>query len=124
MQVAAMQQQVRRAVSLLGLGAEAELEQMLARVPYAVGPGRRLEADLAQQRLQPERAQHPHGIGAHLNTGADPQELFRLLVDRNLCALPSQERGDREPADSRADDCKARFCAQGGPPIQRACRMG
>jgi len=59
----------------------------------------------------PERAQQPPRIGAHLNAGADPQELLRLLVDRDLGALPSQQRADREPADPGAHDGVARFGA-------------
>src|SRR5437867_3389407 len=55
MQVAAMQEQIGRPVSALGADAEGELEQMLAAVPYAVGPGRRLEGKLSQQRFEAAR---------------------------------------------------------------------
>jgi hypothetical protein len=50
-QVAPMQEQIGRAVALLGIR-EIEIRQMLARVPYTVGPGRRLEGAGAQVLLQ------------------------------------------------------------------------
>ncbi len=127
-QIAAVHQEIGRAVPLLRLGAEGQLGQVLAGVPHAGSPRARLEGLPAQLRLEPERAQHAHGVRAHLDAGADALELLGLLVDPHVGALPRQEAGQRQPADAGADDCNARLRAHLNPsgmrhsPLTRAAR--
>ena len=80
-QVAAMHEQIRRAVFRLGVGAERKLVFHRAGVPFAVGPGARLERAGADALFQADAAQHPHRVGAHLDAGAEPHEFRRLLID-------------------------------------------
>ncbi len=76
-----MHKEIRRAVFRLGVGAERQLVFHCARIPLAVGPGARLERAGADARLEADAAQHPHCVWAHLDAGAEPHELRRLLVD-------------------------------------------
>ena len=67
----------------------------------------------AQPGLEPQPAQHVHGVAADLDAGAQARELPRLLVDRDLAAGGlRQRRRRREPAHAGADDgdMKPGFC--------------
>ncbi len=130
-QIAAVHQQIGRAVSCLGVLPESQLEKILAAVPDAIGPRRRLEGEPAQQGLQSERAQDVHGVGAHLDAGAEALELLRLLVELHLGTLARQERRQRQSADAGADDGKARpvihgsdlrLRARGDAPVRKTAR--
>ncbi len=127
-QVAAVHEQVGRAVFRLGVGAERQFVGESAGVPVAVGPGARLERSRPDARLKPDPAQHAHGVWAHLDAGAEPNEAGRLLVDLGLDAAPMQRRGEREPAHSGADDCKRRChdarMRWAGRGVYRLRRMG
>ena len=90
--IAAVHQEIRRAVFRLGVGAERQLVFHGAAVPLPVGPGLRLERPRADARLQADAAQHPHGIGRHLDAGAEPREARRLLVDTDRKAALMQAR--------------------------------
>ncbi len=103
-QIAAMRQQIGRAEFLLGTFAENHIEFDFAGAPVAVVPGARIEGLRAQPCLQPEPAQHLHGVAADLDAGADPRELRGLLVDGDVNADPPQRRGSREPTHAGADD--------------------
>ena len=75
MKVAAVAEQIGRAVLLFGRLAEDHVEADLAGVVFPVVPGARIERTGAHQRLEAEAAQHLHGIAADLNAGAEPGEL-------------------------------------------------
>ena len=106
--VAAMGQQIRRAVLRLGRGAEHHVEQDLAGLPVPVVPRARIEGLGAQHRFQPQAAQHMHGVAADLDAGAQPRELPRLLVDGDGEALLAERRrGGQSPhAGARDGDVK------------------
>ena len=70
MQIAAMRQQIGRAELLLGALAKNHVELDFAGAPVAVVPGARIERLRAQSRLQPQPAQHLHGVAADLDAGA------------------------------------------------------
>ncbi len=99
-QIAAMHEEVGRAVARLGLGAECQLGQVLAGIPHAGGPGAGLEGLPFQLRLQPERAQHAHRVGAHLDAGADALEL----------PAPARRSSRWRPAAPAARPAPARRC--------------
>src|SRR5262249_46281916 len=69
-----------------------------------IAPGPRLKRKRAQKRLEPERAQHAHRVGAHLNARAQAAKFARLLVDGERDAAPRQKSGERQSADPPADD--------------------
>ena len=104
MQVAAMGQQIGRAEFLLGALAEDHVELDFAGTPVPVVPGARIERLRAQLCLEPEPAQHLHGIAADLDAGAEPGELARLLIHGDVDADPPQRRRGRKTAHARADD--------------------
>jgi len=65
-----------------------------------------LERGGADARLKPDAAKHPHGVRAHLDAGAEPDEARRLLVDLRDDAALIERRRKREPTRSGADDGK------------------
>ena len=60
-------------------------------------------------RLGPEAefVQHPHAVGANLETGADFGELGRLLVNIDVEAALQQRQRPGQPADSGSGDQEA-----------------
>src|SRR5262245_26295386 len=109
MQVAAMGQEVRRAIGPLGVGAEQDIEQYLAVLPVAIVPRTRIESVGAQAVLEPQPAQHVHGVAADLDAGTEPRELFGLLVDRDLVADLAHSGGSGEPTHTGSDDRDVEF---------------
>ena len=76
----------------------------LTRIPFAVVSDLGGEPDAADALLEPEAAQDLHGVGVHLDAGADAGERRRLLVDLGIEADFSQRRGSRQSGDPGADD--------------------
>src|SRR5437879_11591731 len=81
MKIAAVAEQIGRAVSLLGRLAEDHVEAYLAGVVFPVVPGARIKRTRAHQRLEPEPAQHLHRIAADLNACAQSRKFRSLLED-------------------------------------------
>ncbi len=81
MQVAAMEREIGRAVTLLELAPERMVVGHRAGGGVAVERGCRVERDLAQAILDPQSTQHAHRVGALLDACAHPRELVGLLVD-------------------------------------------
>ncbi len=109
-QVAAMAQQIGRAVFRLGAFAEDHVEADLAGVVFPVVPGARIERMRAHRCFQPEPAQHLHGVAADLDAGAEPGEFRGLFVDVGLDAGAVQGGGGREAAHSGPDNGHGKFC--------------
>jgi hypothetical protein len=84
--------------------AEDHVELDFAGAPVAVVPRARIKRLLAQSLLQPQSAQHLHRVAADLDAGADPGELRRLLVHRDVDTHAPQCRGGCKPAHAGADD--------------------
>ena len=76
----------------------------LARIPFAVVSDFGGESDAADVPLEPEPAQHLHGVGIHLDAGADAGECRRLLIDVGAKADFAQRRGSRQSGNPGADD--------------------
>jgi hypothetical protein len=110
MQFRAMQRNVRRAEALLDLGAHRVEVRDLASVPFAIVSDLRGKPDGSNARLEPEAAYYLHSIGIELQTGADPGEGGRLLIDVNLEPDPSQRGGSGQPGDPGTDDRYCRRC--------------
>ena len=109
--IAAMREQVGRAEFLFGALAEDHVELDVATLPVPVVPGARVERPATHALLQPQLAQHLHGVAADLDSGAQPRELLRLLIDRDRDADPAQRGGGCEPAHAGANDRDVeRFC--------------
>ena len=104
MQVAAMRQQIGRTEFLFGALAEDHVELDFTGAPVAVVPGARIERLSAKPLLQPQPAQHLHGIAANLDAGTEPRELRRLLVDGDVDARALERRGGRKPTHAGADN--------------------
>ena len=111
-QVAAVHQQIGRAVFRFSVCAKRQLVRQLAGVPVAIGPGVRLERGGANAWLKPDAAQHPHCIRAHLDASAEANKARRLLVDLCIDAALVERGRKREPAHPGADDRK-RGCHEG-----------
>ena len=77
----------------------------LAGVADPIEMGERRKGALTQPVLDADAAQDLHRIRQHLNAGADPAELMRLFVDRNVKACLPKRAGSRHAAHSGADDC-------------------
>jgi len=67
-----------------------------------------------QPVLEPQPAQHVHGITADLDAGAEPRELSGLFVDRDLVADFADGGGSGEAAHAGADDRDVEFVAHVG----------
>jgi len=105
-QVAAMENKIRRAITLLGVPPERMIVGHRADNAITVERGGRRERDVAQVRLEAEAAMHLHGVGTLLNPRADAQKFLRLLVDRDIETDAPQRRRGGEPADAGADNGK------------------
>src|SRR3954468_2487508 len=103
-QVAAMEREIGRAVTLLELAPEWMIVGHLAGGGVAVERGCRVKRDLAQAILDPQSTQYAHGVGTLLDACAHPRELVGLLVDVHSDAAAAQRRRGREAADAGADD--------------------
>jgi hypothetical protein len=104
MKIAAMRQQIGCAKLLFGALAEDHVELDFTGAPVAVVPGARIERLRAQPLLQPQPAQHLHGVTADLDAGANPRKLRGLFVDGDVDADPPQRRGGRKPTHAGADN--------------------
>ena len=104
LQIAAMHEDVRRAVALLRDRAEVEGRPGLAGVPQPRRLAGGEELRRCERVLQAERMQHARAVGADLHAGADLAQLMRLLVDFDLDPAPDQRQRAGEPADAAADD--------------------
>ena len=104
MQVAAMDGDVRRSVTLDRFHAEIEQLPALPGIPQPDGLAGRLHLYFLERILEPERMQHAGAVGADLHAGAEFAQLRRLLVDIDIDAAADQRERRREPADSAADD--------------------
>src|SRR5262249_25621597 len=71
LQVATMQHEMRRAVTLDRSGAECEPVPGLAGTPVTNLPARWSDLDLCEHALEPERIENTGAVGADLDTGAD-----------------------------------------------------
>ena len=100
-QIGAVHAEVGRAVEALR---HRQLAGDLAGVPHAVQVREGRERDAAQPLVHADLAQHLHGVGHHLDAGADAGEVRRLLVDARFHAEPAQRGGNRKAADAGADD--------------------
>ena len=104
MQIGAMQGNVGSAEAPLDLGSHGVQIGYFAGIPVAIVPDIGREAGVADVRFEPEAAQHLHGVRVHLNSGADPREGGRLLVNVGRDADFSQGRRRAEACDAGADD--------------------
>ncbi len=76
-----------------------------AALPVAHDMAIRLEGDRLERLVEAEGDQHPHGVGAELDAGADLAKLIRLLIDGDVeAALPQGDRGG-EAAKPASHDC-------------------
>jgi hypothetical protein len=94
---------IRRPVSLLDRAPQRELVGDSAGIIIAIEAGHGLEADAAQFSLHAKVAQHLHGIGRHLDAGADPGKLRGLLEDAHADAA-GQGGGNGQASDAGPDD--------------------
>ena len=104
-EIAAVREQIRRAISFFGSFAEDHVEANVAGIEVLVVPGAGIEGGRAQVRLEAEAAQDLHGIAADLNAGPDTGEAPGLLVDGDLNADPPQRSRGRKSAHTGTDDC-------------------
>jgi hypothetical protein len=104
MQVAAMQCEIRRAVTFLHRATQRIVVSHLAADGVAVKRRGGRKAHVAQPGLDAQSAMHLHGVWALLDAGADPREGLGLLVDDRIDAGLPQRRRNGEPADAGADD--------------------
>ena len=103
-QVAAMEDVMRRAELLRDGVAERRLGQRAAVVPAALVEVRRAVRDLGAFLAEAEPDQDPRCVRPDIDARADLREQARLLVDLHVEAgLQQVERGG-EPADAAADD--------------------
>ena len=123
-QIAAMDGDVRRAVTLDQFQAEIEQLPALPGIPQPDRLAGRQHLHLLERLLEPERMQNAGAVGADLHAGAKFAQFRRLLVDIDIDAAPDQRQRRREPADAAADDddffrhCWLRFYA-GSPAALR-----
>ena len=101
-----MHQQIGRAVFFFRVRRQRQFVRENAAVPFAIGPGVRLERGGADAWLNPDAAQHPHRVRAHLDAGAKADETRRLLVDLGTDAALMQRGRKRESAHPGADNGK------------------
>jgi len=80
-----------------------EGEGDFAGVPFPVRQRGRRVGDGRQALAQAKPREDLHGVGPHLNAGADAAELWRLLVDRHVDADPPQACSDGQTTDAGAD---------------------
>jgi len=102
-----MHAQERRTVQILR---HRQFALDLAGIADTVEMGVRRKGALAQGVLNANAAQDLHRIGQHLDAGADPAELMRLLVDLDVEARLPKRAGRRHAAHSGADDCDFGRC--------------
>src|SRR5260370_11079049 len=102
MKIAAMAEQIRRAVSLLRRFAEDHVEAHFAGVVLPVVPGAWIKCAGAHQGFEAEPAQHLHRVTADLNAGAEPGKSRSLLVDVDTDARPMQRAGSCKATHARA----------------------
>src|ERR1700743_315843 len=98
MQVAAMPEEIRRAIFFFGRWSKDHVETDVAGVVFPVVPGARIERLAPEHRLQAPLAQHLHRGAADLEAGAQPRELRGLFVDRYVQSRARQSRGGRKTA--------------------------
>jgi len=103
-EIAAVRQQVRCAITLLGGFAEDHVEANLASIEVPVIPGAGIERGRAQFRLKSKGAQDFHRVKTDLNAGSDTSEAPSLLIDGDVDTDPPQRCRGRKSAHSRADD--------------------
>ena len=109
MQVAAMGQQIGRAVVLSAAGPNIMSNSTSPVSPVPVVPRARIEGVGAQPRLEAQPAQHVHGVAADLDAGAEPRELPGLLVDRD-CGRPCAAPRPRQARPCRRRRSRCRVC--------------
>src|SRR5262249_33489926 len=112
-QFRAVQRHVGRAEALLDLGAHRVQIADRGRIPLAIVADLGRKADVANAPFEPEPAQDLHGIGVHLDGGADAGEGGRLLVDARVDPDPAKGPGRRQPGDAGADDGDLRRARHG-----------
>jgi hypothetical protein len=66
-----------------------------------------------------EPDQHPHGVGAELDAGADLAKLRGLLVDGDVEAALAQRDGGGQAAKSASHDCDSPNLRHHPPSRQR-----
>ena len=104
MQIAAMDSDVGKAVTLDRFQAEVEQLPALPGVPQPDRLAGRQHLNLFQRVLEAQRVKHARAVGADLHAGAELAQLRRLLVDIDVDAATKQRQRRREPADAAADD--------------------
>ena len=104
MQIAAMQELIRRAELLHHRCPQRQFAARFAAVPFAAQGKIRLEGNAQQPLFNPQQAQHLHRIRRHLDTGADSGKLRRLFIHIHGMPGTAQQRGSRQTANAGADD--------------------
>ena len=104
-EIAAVRQQVRCAITLLGAFAEDHVEANLSCVKISVIPRSGIEGGRAQTLLKSKGAQDFHRITTDLDACPDTRKAPGLLVDGDVNTDPPKRCRSRKSAHSRADDC-------------------
>jgi hypothetical protein len=116
LEVAAMDHPVRRAIALLGVGAEGRASEHAGGL--RVHDSQLLGGDhmALQLRAKSERNQNPRCIGRELNAGPDLLQALRLVEHRDTeTLLCDRERRSQTPDARPGDDDGARGSHIGGP---------
>ena len=79
-------------------------QQGAAGVKAPLVPGRRRHPGPGQLVGQPKPMQHPYGVGADLQAGADLAQHRCLLIHLDIKAGLQQRQGGAQAADAAADD--------------------
>ena len=89
---------VRRAVQLLVIGGKVKTADFLARIEGAEDIGPRINRNPANLLAQAEIDERMHGVGTHLDAGADLAKLGRLFVNLDVVSGLHQAGRGGQPA--------------------------
>src|SRR3954469_17625441 len=101
--VAAVKQDVRRAIPLVAGRAKIVPVPGVAGAPVADFLAQRTDGDATERFFEAERQQNTAAIRADLDAGADLAELRGLLVHIHIHAVPEQSKGGDESANATPD---------------------